>query len=613
MPNSAAELEAYGKAMAEYAKELAIYSEAIEGQGRSHFRAPKRSYQGGENGNYESNPDYPVASAQNREFSKLPCLTSVTPNGRSLPNSVLLTQQNPVQQTPQNLVLQTLPQPLDDEFLTEFASSNHPAQLSLIRRLDREQRDRRTPDARCVDIAVFLRRIEVVDPVVEAPEAKKPALAKNGKPTVEVLTMLSSKNKQLPLTSEDFASIMGVAVAFIEKLPKGGTYPEWNWASWCNKYRGQLAMASEEQAILVTALFNSLEVPGVEFHLWRESEIMVLTPVKLILDSGFMQSWTDERVMDGIFTRNPSLEGTYHEVNQVIDIPTKRHIVHFKADSQLRASLAKLQTGSSTFHLKLGGQERRAVMARDPLVVAAEEAVELRGRIERALAKAIGASRPDLVLREATPDHQRQQQQGNYTIDYTKNKLNPNPDTSHNTGPSGVSPKETEFARVWKLMEVERVQLEHEQQHQPEQQQRLQHHQQQQVQQFDRERQLLQAGAQNQLLQHGATTEATTPSQQQLQKPQGIANFSITKYLNRNQNTSSSGYMAKRTTIEGPTAADEGIVSPVHGIDQADLAKGLPPTATTTTLGRTRTRRLTTSCWPRQTPTRQPARPRSTI
>jgi hypothetical protein len=303
MPNSAAELEAYGKAMAEYAKELANYSEAIEGQGRSQIRAQKRSHPGGENGNYDSNPGYPVASAQNREnaksspSSKLPSLTSANPNGRALPNSVLLTLQNSVLQTPQNSVLQTLPQPLNDEFLIEFASSNHPAQLSLIRRLDREQRDRRTSNSRCVDIAVFLRRIEVLDPVVETPEARRPALAKNGKPTVEVLTMYSSKDEQLPLTSGDFDCIMGVAVAFIEKLPKGKTYPEWNWASWCNKYRGQLAMASEGQAVLVAALFNSPEVPGVVFHLWRESEIRVLTPVKIILDKGFMLSWTDEMVM----------------------------------------------------------------------------------------------------------------------------------------------------------------------------------------------------------------------------------------------------------------------------------------------------------------------------
>jgi hypothetical protein len=412
-------------------------------------------------------------------------------------------------------------------------------------------------------------------------------MANNGKPTVEVLTMHSSTDKQLPLTQEDFASIMGVAVAFIEKLPKGRTYPEWNWASWCNKYRGQLAMASEGQAVLVTALFNSLEVPGVAFHLWRESEIMVLTPVKLILDNGFMLSW--------IFNRNPSLEGTYHEVSQVIDVPSRRHVVHFKADSQLRASLAKLQTGSSTFYLRLGGQDRKAVMARDPLVVA-EEAAELKGRIERALAKAIEASRPDLVVRVATPDHQQQQQQqqqGNYTIDYTKKKTNPNPDTSHNPGPSGV-PKETEFARVWKLMEVEREQLEHEQKHQQEQHQRLQQHQQQQVQQFDNERLLLQQG-------HPG---ATTPIQQ-LQQQQGKANFSIIKYLTYNQNTSPPGVVKERVaSFEAPTA------SPPMGWTWPPLQAVSPWTTTSRPPARARAhRRLSAS--PRPTP--QPARPRSTI
>jgi hypothetical protein len=605
VPNSAAELDAYGKAMEGYAKELASYSEAIEGQGqgRSHFRAPKRCHQGGENGNYDSNPDYPVASAQNREFSKLPCLTSATPNGRTLPNSVLLTLQNSVLQTPQNLVLQTLPQPLNDEFLIEFASFNHPDQLSLIRRLDREQRDRRTSNSRCVDIAVFLRQVEIVDPVVGAPEAKKPALAKNGKPTVEVLTMFSSKENQLPLTSGDFDSVMGVAVAFIESLPKGKTYPEWNWASWCNKYRGQLAMASEGQAVLVTALFNSLEVPGVEFHLWRESELIVLTPVKVVLDKGFMLSWTDEKVMDGLFTRNPSLEGSYHEVSQVKDVVSKRHMVHFKADERLRASLAALQTGSSTFYLRLGGQDRRTIMARDPLVVAAEEAAELKGRTERALAKAIEASRPDLVReatleqqqqqqqqREATPDHQRQQQQGNYTGDYTINKQNPNPDTFYNTGPSG----ETEFARVWKLMEVKREQLEREQQHQREQQHRLEQHQQQQLLQFQKDRQTLgpnnpdanapglqlpqvaQSDNERLLLQRGSTTGATTPIQQQLQQQQGTAiSFSIIKYLTYNQDPSPQGVVKERVaSFEVPSA-----VSPPQGVDMNLLATGLPPPA----------------------------------
>jgi hypothetical protein len=556
MPNSAAEMDAYGKAMEGYAKELASYSEAIaESHGRSRIRGGnKRRHQsgnfGGNNGNYDSNPGNPAVSAQHRErarrspISQLPNLTSATLNG---PASLIS-----VSQTPQNLVLHTTPKPQTiDEFFTKFVSLDHLAQLDMIKRLDREQRDRRTSDSRCVEIALILRRIEVVDPVVEAPMAKRPAPGKNGKPTVEVLTMHATKNKQLPLTQEDFGSIMAEATAFIEKLPKGGTYPEWNWASWCYKYRGQIAVASEGQAVLVTALINSLEVPGVDaFHLWRESEIMELTPVKLILDYGFMQSWTDEMVMDGIFTRNPSLEGTPHEVKSVIDTQTKRHIVHFLADPKLKTSLAKLQNGSSTFYLRLGGQDRKTIMARDPLVVAAEEAAELKSRIERALAKAIEASNPDLVVPAATPDHQQQQQPGNNTIGYTTNKSNPNPnpDTSHNpgTGPS-ETPRETEFIRVWKLMEVERVQLESEQKHQQEQLKRLQHHQQQQVAQFDNERLLLQ---------RGSTTGSTTPIQQLLQQQQGTANsFSIIKYLTYNRDTSPQGVVKGRVaSFEAPSA-----------------------------------------------------------
>jgi hypothetical protein len=48
-------------------------------------------------------------------------------------------------------------------------------------------------------------------------------MASNGKPTVEVLSLHSSKDKQLPLTQDDYACIMGKVAAFIERLPKGGT------------------------------------------------------------------------------------------------------------------------------------------------------------------------------------------------------------------------------------------------------------------------------------------------------------------------------------------------------------------------------------------------------
>jgi hypothetical protein len=90
---------------AEYVKELACYNEAKD---RASFNAAiealqKRSHQGGNNGNYDSNPDDPVASAQHREHvrsspsSQLPSLTSANPNGPASQNSVLKTPQNLVE------------------------------------------------------------------------------------------------------------------------------------------------------------------------------------------------------------------------------------------------------------------------------------------------------------------------------------------------------------------------------------------------------------------------------------------------------------------------------------------------------------------------------------
>jgi hypothetical protein len=465
---------------------------------------------------------------------------------------------------------------LNEDYLLAANSFNHLEQLDLIRRLTRELRDQRTSDARHVEIALFLRKIVIAEPAEGPPAAKKQALAKNGKPTVEVLTLYSSKQEQLPLTQVDFASIMGKAAAFIEGLPKGGTYPEWNWASWCNKHRGQIAVASEDQAALVTALINCLEVPGVgPFHLWRENETQELTQVKLFLDDGFMQSWTEQMVMGGLFTRN-TLEGTYHEYASVIT--GKRHVVHFKADTKLKTSLAMHQAGSSTFRLKLGGQDRKALMPRDPSVVAAEETAALRDRIERALAKAIAASDPDLVLQdEELPPlqqpQQQQQQQGNTAVGYI-NESNPNSCTSsHNPG-------ETEFARVWRLMEAKREQLQQEQQHQQEQQQRLEEHQQSQLLQFGKERQILQAGAPKPDDQghHGTTT----PIQQQLRQQQGKANFSIIKYLTYNQDPSPPGVVKERV------ASLEDASSPPTGWTCIPWRRASPQ-RTTTTLDRTRT------------------------
>jgi hypothetical protein len=106
--------------------------------------------------NNDSNPDDPDESAQHRERAR--SSTTVNPYGQATHNSVL--------QTLQNSVLQTLPQ-LNGEFLLAFNSLNHLQQLDQIRRLDRELRDRRTSDVRHMEIAVFLRKLEVVDPVEE--------------------------------------------------------------------------------------------------------------------------------------------------------------------------------------------------------------------------------------------------------------------------------------------------------------------------------------------------------------------------------------------------------------------------------------------------------------
>jgi hypothetical protein len=549
VPNSMAEMAAYGKAMAEHVKDLARFNEATEVPKSRNHRGPKRSHWGPSgNGNY--NNSFPVVldeSAQHRERAR-------SLQGSQLPSS---NKANPTGQAHPNSVAQTL---LNEDCLLAANSFNHLEQLDLIRRLTRELHDRRTTDARHVEIALFLRKIVVSEHPEGPPPAKKQALARNGKPTVEVLTLYSSHKEQLPLTKVDFASIMGKAAAFIEGLPKGGTYPEWNWASWCNKHRGQIAVASEDQAALVTALINCLDVPGVgPFHLWRENEVQELTQVKLFLDEGFMQSWTEKMVMGGLFTRN-TLKGTYHEYASVIT--GMRHVVHFKADAELRDSLALHQAGSSTFHLKLGGQDRKAQMPRDPLVVAAEETALLRDRIERALAKAIAASDPDLVLlNEELPPLQQpeqQQQQGNTAV-YYSSESNPNSYISSH------DPGETEFVRVWKLMEAKREQLKREQAHQQEQQQRLEEHQQAQLLQFGRDRQILQAGVQG----------STTPIQQQLREEKGSrAKFSIIKYLINNLDPSLPGVVRNRV------ASFEDASSPPHGVDLRTLTSGLPPPPT---------------------------------
>jgi hypothetical protein len=471
LPNSRAELEAYGKAMEEYVKDLTTFNESKPP--RSH-RGSKRSHHGpsGNGNNYfiQDNDPQRRERARSPSGSQLPRnSTSATPIGQALLNTV--------SQTQQPTVSTTLRRELNDDFLRDFNSSTHLEQLDTIRRLDREIHDHRTSNARHADIAAILWKFEIVDPV-GAPPAKRQAMASNGKPTVEVLYLYSSTKEQLSLTQTDFACIMSKVAACIEKLPKcdAGSYPEWNYASWNSKHRGHIAVASEDQAVLVTALINSVRVPGVPFRLWRAHEVEELTQVKIVLDGGYLQSWTEEMVMTGLFTRNP-LKGSYSEYINKVEGKTG-HVVLFKANAMLRASLASLQNGSSTFHLLLAGQERKAIMARDPLVVAAEGAAALRSRIERALAKARASSRPDLG--SAGPDEHEQQQ-----------------------GPVGVDEPEgeTDFERVFRLHEDRKRQREQQQQqlevpvpirqpdHDHDQQQRLAEQQQQQVEQFRQQQQ----------------------------------------------------------------------------------------------------------------------------
>jgi hypothetical protein len=358
-------------------------------------------------------------------------------------------------------------------------------------------------------------KFEIVDPVGAPPGAKRQAMASNGKPTVEVLYLHSSTKEQLSLTQADFARIMSKVAACIEKLPKcgAGSYPEWNYASWNPKHRGHIAVATEDQAVLVTALVNSVKVPGVPFRLWREHEVEELTQVRIVLDGGYLQSWTEEMVMTGLFTRNP-LKGSYSEYNSELKGKTG-HVVLFKANAMLRASLASIQRGSSTFHLLLAGQERKAIMARDPLVVAAEVAAALRSRIERALAKARESSRPDLGSAGppgAGTDGQEQQ------------------------GPVGAGEPEgeTDFERVFRQHEDRKRQREQQQRQQQqqlevpepvrqqpdhEQQQRLAEQQQQQVEQFRQQQQQ----QQQHLLQ-----------QQQQQQQQGQGNNSTVNHNSLN-------------------------------------------------------------------------------
>jgi hypothetical protein len=386
LPNSAAELAAHRNASAEFIKESARYNEAVNNRSRS--GSLKRSHRdlNTENGNLQNNSDNHVngGCARSQGLGQgAPQLPRPNEVAQTTPNSVSMTTPNSVSQTMQNAQ-----QALGDEFLCDYNSLNHPAQLDTIKDLDREQRDRRTPVARRVEIRSFLQKLEVNDQV-EGPVAKRINLSRNGKPAYEVLILHSSKDKQLALPNTDFNAIMAEATAFIRTLG-GEIVPEWNWQSWSN-YRGRIEVASEMQAQMVTAMFNGLEVAGVPaFRLWRAQEIVELTSVKLKLDQGHLYKVPVDEIIQGLLKRH-GVRGTYSDPKNITD-GDKLHVVYFMADPTMRSSLGKFQNGSGNFFINLWGMDRELYMARDPLVVAAEEAAVMRLRVETALAKAIVAS-----------------------------------------------------------------------------------------------------------------------------------------------------------------------------------------------------------------------------
>jgi hypothetical protein len=272
------------------------------------------------------------------------------------------------------------------------------------------------------------------------------------------LSLYSSKQQQLALTKEDSTTIYLAASDYIAGLAKSRYNPEWLWASWSN-CRGRIAVTSDIQAKLVTALFNSLKVAGVPpFRAWRDHEVEELTSVRLTLSGGYLYTMKVDKIIQKLLSWNDLL-GTYSEPSQ--GQPTaSHHIVHFKVDHILKNNLAKHQKGSGTFFLPLVGQDREIYMARDHQVVAAEAAAGLKVRIETALAKAIAASRPDLgpgAAPPATTDGQNQQQQQGNEITKKFSIQSPNPDSK--LGHGSVSPPlpepETEFVKLQRQLLLE--------------------------------------------------------------------------------------------------------------------------------------------------------------
>jgi hypothetical protein len=244
-------------------------------------------------------------------------------------------------------------------------------------------------------------------------------------------------------------------------------------------------------------------------------------------------------------------------------------VIYFMADPTMRSGLGKFQKGSGKFYLNLWGMDRELYMARDPLVVAAEEAAVMRVRVETALAKAIAASdRLALVpaeLAAVTTGGVEEQQQGNLK-NIQKNNMTRNAVNLLILGP--VNPAMSDFMRNF-----QRVQKEHKEQREREQQRQQQQEQQQQQ---------PPAGladyhdwAAANLPKSGATTPAAaaaaTANNNKQQQHQGKATFSIINYLTDKQTTYPPGVVKERiASIEDQAA------SPPHGVDPLTLVGGLP-------------------------------------
>jgi hypothetical protein len=333
-------------------------------------------------------------------------------------------------------------------------------------------------------------------------------------------------------------------------------------------------VASEFQAEMVTAMFNSLEVAGVPaFRMWRASEIVELTSVKIKLDAGHLYTVPVDEIIQGLLTKH-GVRGTYSDPKNITDYVSS-HVVYFMADPTMRSGLGKFQKGSGKFFLNLWGMDRELYMARDPLVVAAEEAAVMRVRVETALAKAIAASdRLALVPAElavVTTGGEEDKQQGNLKKNTQENNTACNSVNHLILGPP-VNKAMGEFMRNF-----QRVQREHKEQREGEQQRQ----QQQQEQQQPPARladyhdwaaaNLPKSGTTTPAAAAAATATASNNEQQQQQQHQGKATFSIISYLTDKRTTYPPGVVKERiASIEDQAA------SPPHGVDPLTLVGGLP-------------------------------------